>query len=115
MLKNSLQEEAEELIYDEDVYNILLLGSDSRVEGNIERSDAMIMVSVNKRTQEIWLTSFMRDTLVTIPDWGSGHLNWATSIGGVDMLISTLESEKNFAIPGGQLGSGGFRELCGDR
>lgn len=71
MLKNSLQEEAEELIYDEDVYNILLLGSDSRVEGNIERSDAMIMVSVNKRTQEIWLTSFMRDTLVTIPDWGA--------------------------------------------
>lgn len=96
-LKSSLQEEAEEIMYSEDVYNILLLGADGRSD-EVERSDAMILLSINKSTKTMWLTSFMRDTQVTIPNWGTGHLNWATSIGGVDTLISTLESEQNFAI-----------------
>lgn len=96
-LKSSLQEEADEVMSDKNVYNILLIGSDSR-SGELERSDSMILVSVNKNTKKIWVTSFMRDTQVTIPNWGTGHLNWATSIGGVDMLISALESEQNFAI-----------------
>ena len=96
-LKSSLQKDAEELIYSDDVYNILLLGADGRSE-QIERSDAMILLSINKTTKKIWLTSMMRDTQVTIPDWGTGHLNWATSIGGVEKLIDTLEYEGNFAI-----------------
>ena len=96
-LKSSLQKDAEELLYSDDVYNILLLGADGRSE-QIERSDAMIVLSINKSTKEMWLTSMMRDTQVTIPNWGTAHLNWATSIGGVDMLIDTLEYESNFAL-----------------
>ncbi|MBR6208038.1 MAG: LCP family protein [Oscillospiraceae bacterium] len=96
-LKASLQEEAEEVMFNENVYNLLLIGTDGR--GSVmERSDSMILLSVNKETKEIWITSFMRDTQVTVPNYGLAHLNWATSIGGIDTLIATIESEKNFAI-----------------
>ena len=45
----------------EDVYNILLIGSDTRESGEVGRSDAMILVSINQKTQTIYLTSFLRD------------------------------------------------------
>lgn len=103
-LLNNLQEEAEEILYSEDVYNLLLIGCDARGK-QIERSDAMILVSINKATKEIWLTSFMRDTQVSIyrsdkTMWGTGHLNWATFVGGGDIgwLTATLENQRNFAV-----------------
>ena len=96
-LRSSLQESAEEIMYDKNVYNILLIGSDGRTE-ELERSDAMIILSINKSTKTMWLTSLMRDTQVEIADWGTGHLNWATRFGGAEMLIKTIESERNFAI-----------------
>ncbi len=96
-LRSSLAESAEEVMSDKNVYNVLLIGSDGRTE-ELERSDAMILVSINKTTTTIWLTSLMRDTQVEIANWGSGHLNWATRFGGVDMLINTIESTRNFAI-----------------
>lgn len=102
-LRASLQKDAESILASEDVYNILLLGSDGRTEEEAQRSDAMILVSINTATRKIWLTSFMRDTQVTIINpngtvWGTGHLNWTFSNGGVEMLTATIESEKNFAI-----------------
>ena len=96
-LRSSLQESAEEVMSDKNVYNILLIGSDGRSE-ELERSDAMILLSVNMKTKTIWITSLMRDTQVEIADWGTGHLNWATRFGGVDMLLKTIESERNFAV-----------------
>lgn len=102
-LRASLQKDAESIMASEDVYNILLLGSDGRTDEEIQRSDAMILVSINKATKMIWLTSFMRDTQVTMinPDgtvWGTGHLNWTFSSGGAEMVIATIESRQNFAI-----------------
>lgn len=47
----------------EDVYNILLIGSDTRESGEVGRSDAMILVSINQKTQTIYLTSFLRDAM----------------------------------------------------
>ena len=96
-LRSSLAESAEAVMSDKNVYNVLLIGSDGRTE-ELERSDAMILASINKTTKTIWLTSLMRDTQVEIADWGIGHLNWATRFGGVDMLINTIESTRNFAV-----------------
>ena len=96
-LRSSLAESAEDVMSDSNVYNILLIGSDGRTE-ELERSDAMILLSINKTTKTMWLTSLMRDTQVEIADWGIGHLNWATRFGGVDMLINTIESTRNFAV-----------------
>lgn|GEM_PF-145591 len=102
-LLEELQEDAEEIMYSDNVYNILLIGADG-TSSVIERGDALILLSINKETKKIWLTSLMRDTQVDVPGWGKGHLNWACSTqgyggqGGPELLIKTIESERNFAI-----------------
>ena len=97
LLRESLEKSAEQIIYSDDVYNILLIGSDGRVE-ELERSDSMIVASINRTTKTIWLTSLMRDCQVTVPEWGIAHLNWCTRMGGIDMLIKTIESPSNFGL-----------------
>ena len=53
---------------DENIINILLIGTDSRSadekENSDGRSDSMILASVNKDTGKITLVSFMRDARV---------------------------------------------------
>lgn len=80
----------------EDVYNILLIGSDTRTSGSVGRSDAMILVSINQKTETIYLTSFLRDCYVHIPDYGNTRLNHAFAYGGPDLLEETLE--ENFKV-----------------
>lgn len=77
------------------VTNVLLIGSDSR-GGERGRSDTMMLVSINKRTNEITLTSFMRDCYVEIPEYGWDKLNASYSYGGADLVMDTIES--NFGI-----------------
>ncbi len=77
------------------VTNVLLIGSDSR-GGESGRSDTMMLVSINKRTNEITLTSFMRDCYVEIPEYGWDKLNASYSYGGADLVMDTIEA--NFGI-----------------
>lgn len=79
------------------VTNILLIGNDSRLGGEDGRSDAMILVSVSKKTGRILMTSILRDVYVEIPGHGSNRLNAAYSFGGPSLLMETIE--KNFDIP----------------
>lgn len=80
----------------DDVYNILLIGSDTRASGEVGRSDAMILVSINQKTETIYLTSFLRDCYVNIPGYGNTRLNHAFAYGGPDLLEQTLE--QNFKV-----------------
>lgn len=77
------------------VRNILLIGSDSRGEDR-GRSDSMILLSINSRTNKISLVSLMRDSYVQIPGYGSDKLNAAYSYGGPELLMDTIE--ENFYI-----------------
>lgn len=77
------------------VKNILIIGSDTRNEES-GRSDTMILVSINSKTKQIVQTSFMRDTLVTIPGYGQAKLNAAYAYGGAELVMDTLE--QNFEI-----------------
>ena len=79
-----------------DVYNILLIGSDTRVQGEVGRSDAMILVSINQKTKRIYLTSFLRDCYVYLPGWGHTRLNHAFAYEGPALLEQTLE--ENFKV-----------------
>lgn len=81
---------------DNGVTNILLIGNDSRLGGEDGRSDAMILVSVSKKTGRILMTSILRDVYVEIPGYGSNRLNAAYSFGGPALLMETIE--KNFDI-----------------
>ena len=79
-----------------DVYNILLIGCDSRQAGGAGRSDAMIIVSINNKTKKIVLTSLLRDIYLKIQDHDNNRLNAAYAYGGADLLIDTIE--ENFKI-----------------
>ena len=79
------------------VVNILLIGNDSRLNGDDGRSDAMILLSISKKTRTIYMTSFLRDMYVEIPGKGGNRLNAAYSLGGAELLMATIE--ENFDIP----------------
>lgn len=82
---------------DEDgVVNILLIGNDSRENGEDGRSDAMILLSISKKTHKIYLTSLLRDMYVEIPGYKDNRLNAAYSYGGAELLMETIE--QNFDI-----------------
>lgn len=85
-----------ELMYDDDVLNVLFIGTDARFTGQSARSDAMILISINKRTEKIIATSFLRDTYVSIPEHNENRLNTAYAYGGTYTLFQTFE--QNFKI-----------------
>lgn len=82
---------------DNNVLNVLLVGTDNRSAGGSARSDSMILVSINQNTKKIILTSLLRDCYVYIPGHGSAKLNAAYSYGGISLLLQTIEY--NFNIP----------------
>ena len=84
-----------EFVTDADIFNILLIGSDTRVIGQNGLSDTMIVCSINKATNEIKLVSFMRDTLAKVRS-SDLKLNAAYAYGGAALLDQTLA--KNFGV-----------------
>lgn len=82
---------------DSKVKNILLIGTDTRDSSEERgRSDSMILLSLNSRTDKMYLTSIMRDSYVDIDGYGWDKLTHAYSYGGAELLMDTIE--KNFSI-----------------
>ena len=76
---------------DNDIINILVLGTDSRnVVKDRGRSDTMIVVSYNKKTGEIKMVSFLRDMLVPIEGYDWNRINTAYAFDGVGLSINTV-------------------------
>lgn len=85
------------LMSSKDVTNILFIGSDARgdVEGN--RSDTMMLFSIDKQNKKLKLTSFLRDSYVYIPSKQyNTKLNAAFSYGGTQLVMDTIEY--NFGV-----------------
>lgn len=82
---------------DEDVYNLLLIGVDRRDKSWYGNSDSMILMSINKNTKQIHMTSFMRDLYANIPGVGVKKLNAACAYGGGPLVVRTIED--NYKIP----------------
>lgn len=82
----------------DDVYNILLIGSDRRDTSWYGNSDVMILASVNKNTRKIHLTSFMRDSYALVDGYGAHKLNFAYAVGGGPKLVSTIEQNYRLSI-----------------
>jgi LCP family protein required for cell wall assembly len=83
-------------VYGDHLVNILLIGQDRRQGQGRQRSDSMILVSINKSNSTITLTSFMRDQYVRIPGYNPNKLNAAYAFGGMKLLAQTLEL--NFGV-----------------
>lgn len=80
----------------ENIINILLIGQDRREYQGRQRSDAMILCTINKSARTMTLTSFLRDMYVQIPGYTPRKINDSYSLGGMKLLDATLE--KNFGI-----------------
>lgn len=93
-----LETDIEELMpvvpYDKDITNILLLGIDSRDPKAInERSDAMLILTINKTQKKAKLTSLQRDMLVDMPGKDMmDKLNHANSYGGPEYAMKTINN-----------------------
>ena len=72
------------------IINILLIGQDRRPGEGRQRSDSMILCSFNVARGTISMVSFLRDTYVYIPGYGSEKLNAAYAHGGFSCLNETL-------------------------
>ena len=79
-----------------EVFNVLIIGADRDQDGSEGRSDTMMVASINTKTNELKLVSFLRDLYVDIPGHGKDRLNAAYSYGGAAMLMQTIEN--NFRI-----------------
>lgn len=78
-----------------EVKTILLLGSDYRPELGY-RTDVMLLMGLNTRTNEVHLISFPRDLWVTIPGLGEQRLNTAFPYGDWQLLSDTFASNFGF-------------------
>lgn len=97
--------EATDVVWDEEtllaqgesVINILLIGQDRRPgQKKNARSDAMILVTINKVKKTITLSSFMRDMYVQIPGKKDNRINASYAMGGISLLNKTIQ--KNFGV-----------------
>jgi LCP family protein required for cell wall assembly len=75
----------------EDVINVLLVGSDSKnPKSDSGRSDTMMLLSWNKTTNKASMISFLRDSLVEVPGHGMTRLGHSYAYGGVGLTINTI-------------------------
>lgn len=71
--------------------NILMLGGDARSKTGYERSDSMIILSINRDESLVKMTSIMRDTWVTFPGISKqGKINAGTVYGGPELAVATV-------------------------
>jgi len=89
---------ADQPMKEEGVTNILLIGNDSRANGEDGRSDAMILVSISNQTKTIYLTSLLRDIYVEIPGHESNRLNAAYAFGGPPLLLETIKQNLDIEV-----------------
>lgn len=83
-----------------DYRNIALLGIDARSDtfsaGN--RSDCIMIVSINQKTGDVKIASIYRDTFLSINGYGLDKVNHAYSFGGPALAITTLNKNLDLNI-----------------
>ena len=80
------------------VTNILLIGNDSREQGEDGRSDAIILLSISDKTKTVHLTSILRDIFVEIPSYDGNRINAAYAYGGPELLMETVEENLDIKV-----------------
>ena len=83
-------------LVNENIINILFIGQDARPGETTQRSDAMILCTLNKATNTLTMSSFMRDMYVQIPGYGDSRINASYAIGGMKLLDECLKV--NFGV-----------------
>ena len=80
----------------EEQIRILLIGQVANSPDSWQKSEAMILCTLDTTAKTLTMTSFQRNAVVQIPGYGSNQLNVAYSIGGMKLLNQCLE--ENFGV-----------------
>lgn len=79
--------------------NILLMGCDSYTKNSYSRSDSMLILSLNKTTHQVKMTSLMRDTWIKDPVAGGNRkLTELCAVGGPERTIKAINKNLNMDI-----------------
>ena len=94
------------------IINVMLIGQDRRPGQGRQRSDVMILCSVNTATKELTMTSFMRDMYVQIPGYSPNKMNATYQLGGMKLLDKCMEVNFGVHIDGNvEVDFDGFEDL----
>ena len=94
------------------IINILLIGQDRRAGESRARSDSMILCTINKNSNTITMTSFMRDMYVQIPGYTDNRINASYAYGGMQLLDQCLNVNFGVVIDGNvEVDFSGFQEV----
>lgn len=74
----------------ESVVNIVIIGTDSRVNEGIARSDTLMVASLDKANGTVTLLSIPRDLYVYIPGWRVDRINTADVHGRQELVETTI-------------------------
>lgn len=77
------------------VKNIALFGIDA-VEGDLGRSDSIMIISIDQKHSNIKISSLVRDSYIDIGNHGKDKLNHAYAFGGPELAIKTIN--QNFEL-----------------
>lgn len=94
--KEEGKEEGKKSEENKDITNILLAGVDGTNIDKGNRSDSMMILTIDNKYKSIKLTSLARDTYVDIPGYSTEKLTHAHAYEGTPLLLDTIEN--NFKI-----------------
>ncbi|GAA0708718.1 LCP family protein [Paraclostridium ghonii] len=94
-VKSASQEKHEGKMVD-GVTNILLVGIDGTNIDKGNRSDSVMLATIDNKNKQLKITSIARDTYVDIPGHGYEKLTHAYAYGGIDLLKEVFKN--NFDI-----------------
>ena len=78
--------------------NIALLGLDTRQDNNVGRSDAIVILTIDKEHNKLKLTSIARDTYVAIEGHSKDKLTHAYAYGKSQLAVKTLNQNFDLEI-----------------
>ena len=96
------------------IINILVIGQDSREGEDSKLADCIILLTLNKETKTLVMSSFLRDSYVKLPEYYRGHtcgwnrINtsyalgyaWYGDAGAMEMLNITLKDNYGVEVDG---------------
>lgn len=83
---------------DTGITNILLFGLDRRASNEGARSDVLMIATIDKKNNQVKLTSLMRDMYVPIPGRQDNRINTGYIFGGPTLAIKTVNQNFDMNI-----------------
>lgn len=81
---------------DDEIINISFFGVDRRHKDEASRSDALMILTLDKKHKKVKISSVMRDSYVNVNGYGMTKITHAYAYGGPTLAIKTLN--KNFDL-----------------